>query len=226
MEDDDDIEWSENPFDRPHRAKPESPDAFLAMIQFESTTALQQALRTLCREFIDIFSTVVRPLPAKVMSMVIDIDRSKWELPSNRLTASRHFTAFMTMGGLYQWNRVAMGLKGAGPYFQRSMSNTVLAGLVSQICELYIDDVLIHGRDIETFLANVRKVFERLREFNVAVNPAKTKLGLAEVEYEGRVISATGISFTEEKRLKVLQFPLPETQTNLLQTISGIMSPT
>jgi hypothetical protein len=27
-------------------------------------------------------------------------------------------------------------------------------------------------------------VFERLREFNVAVNPAKTKLGLAEVEYE------------------------------------------
>ena len=68
-----------------------------------------------------------------------------------------------------------MELKGAGPYFQRSMSNTVLAGLLYQICELYIDDVLIHGRDIESFLANVRKVFERLREFNVAVNPVKTK---------------------------------------------------
>ena len=50
------------------------------------------------------------------------------------------------------------------------MSNTVLAGLVYQICELYIDDVLIHGRDIESFLANVRKVFERLREFNVAMS--------------------------------------------------------
>ena len=66
-----------------------------------------------------------------------------------------------------------MGLKGSGPYFQRSMSNTVLAGLVYQICKLYIDDVLIHGRDLESFLHNVRKVFERLREFNVAVNPAK-----------------------------------------------------
>ena len=65
------------------------------------------------------------------------------------------------------------------------MSNTDLAGLVYQICELYIDDVLIHGRHIETFLANVRKVFERLREFNVAVNAA-------EVEYVGYVISATG----------------------------------
>ena len=31
---------------------------------------------------------------------------------------------------------------------EHSMSNTVLAGLVYQICELYIDDVFIHGRDI------------------------------------------------------------------------------
>jgi hypothetical protein len=96
------------------------------------------------------------------------------------------------------------------------MQNTVLARPVYQNCELYIDDVLIHGRDIESLLANVRKVFERLREFNAAVNP---KLGLAKVEYVGHVISATGTSFTEEKRLKVLQFPLPETQKNLLQII-------
>ncbi len=116
---------------------------------------------------------------------------------------SRALTAFSAVGGLYQWTRVAIGLKGAGPYFQRSMSNTVLAGLVYRICELYIDDVLIHGKDPETFLANVRKVFETLREFNVAVNPKKTKLGLAEVEYVGHV----------------LNFPLPETQKNLLQFI-------
>ena len=56
---------------------------------------------------------------------------------------SRHLTAFMAMGGLYQWTRVAMGLKESGPYFQCGMSNTVLAGRVYQICELYIDDVLI-----------------------------------------------------------------------------------
>ncbi len=41
MEDDDDIEWPENPFDRPHRAEPESPGELLAMIQFEGTPALQ-----------------------------------------------------------------------------------------------------------------------------------------------------------------------------------------
>ena len=81
--------------------------------------------------------------------------------------ASRALTAFSAVGGLYQWTRVAMGLKRADPYFQRSMSSTVLAVLVYRICELYIDDVLIHGKNPETFLATVRKVFERIREFNI-----------------------------------------------------------
>ena len=51
------------------------------------------------------------------------------------------------------------------------------------------------------------------------MNPAKTKLGLAEVEYVGHVVSATGTSFTEEKRLKVLKFLLPKTHKYLLQFI-------
>ena len=63
--------------------------------------------------------------------------------------ASRVLTAFRAAGGLYQWTRVAMGLKGSGPYFQRSMQNKVLNGLVYEICEIYIDDVLIHGKSDE-----------------------------------------------------------------------------
>ena len=71
---------------------------------------------------------------------------------------SRAFTAFICAFGLFQWTRVAMGLKGSGPYFQRSMASVVLAGLVYIICEIYIDDVLIHGRSEEDFLVNLRKV--------------------------------------------------------------------
>ena len=41
--------------------------------------------------------------------------------------ASRVLTAFRAAGGLYQWTRVAMGRKGYGPYFQRSMQNKVFA---------------------------------------------------------------------------------------------------
>jgi hypothetical protein len=90
MEDDEGSDWKQDPFDRPHGASPELPEELLAMIQFEGTPALQDALRALCREFIDIFDTAVRPLPAKVDAMVIEIDRSKWELPQNRLPQRSH----------------------------------------------------------------------------------------------------------------------------------------
>ncbi len=61
------------------------------------------------------------------------------------------------------------GLQGLGPYFQRSMASVVLAGLVYIICEIYIDDMLIHGRSEEDFLVNLRKVLDQLRTFNVGV---------------------------------------------------------
>ena len=105
------------------------------------------------------------------------------------------------------------------PYFHRTMSNKVLSDLVYRICEIYIDDVLIHGSNPDEFLINLRKVFERLREFRVAANPKKTKLGFREVEYVGHLVSDTGISFTTEKRLKVLNFLRPTTQKALLQFI-------
>ena len=56
-----------------------------------------------------------------------------------------------------------MGLKGYGPFFQRFMANNVLAGYVTRICELYIDDVLIHGSTDDEYVDNTRKVLTRLR---------------------------------------------------------------
>jgi hypothetical protein len=79
------------------------------------------------------------------------------------------------------------------------MQITVLNGLVY---ELYIDDVFIHGKSEAEFLRSVRRVFERLRAKNIAVNLKKTKLGLPEVEYVSHLVPATGTSFNPEKRLK------------------------
>ena len=53
-------------------------------------------------------------------------------------------TAFICFGGLYKHLRVPCGLKGAPSYFHRVMAHVVLAGLVSVICEVYIDDIIVH----------------------------------------------------------------------------------
>ena len=85
----------------------------------------------------------------------------------------QEYTTFITQYGLFEWNRVAMGLKGSGSFFQRSMVNKVLAGYVTRICELYIDDVLLFGATDIEYLGNTRKVLVRLREKKVRCNPAK-----------------------------------------------------
>ena len=113
----------------------------------------------------------------------------------------------------HQWTLVAMGLKGAVPYFQRSMQTKVLHALVC------IDDVLTHGKTNPEFPTNTRRVFDRLCDTKVAVNPRKTELGLEKVKYVGHLVSTTGTSFTPEKRLKVLDFPQPTNQKAILQSI-------
>ncbi len=130
-------------------------------------------------------------------------------------------TAFITFMGLYEFNRVPMGLKGAGPYFQMVMATIVLVGLLYVICELYLDDILIYAATNEEFLASLRKVFERCRQYNITVNPDKCKFGLAEVEYVGHTINKEGIKFTQEKILACLAIPKPQ-RVEKLQTFLGL----
>jgi hypothetical protein len=66
---------------------------------------------------------------------------------------SQEYTAFITQYGLFEWNRVAMGLKGSGLFFQRSMANIGLSGYVTRISEIYIDDVLLFGANTSIILA-------------------------------------------------------------------------
>ena len=63
-----------------------------------------------------------------------------------------------------------MGLKGAALFFQRSMTNKVLAGYVTRICEIYIDDLLVHGRTDDELLDNLRKILVRFRTNRVTAN--------------------------------------------------------
>jgi hypothetical protein len=92
IEDDDDIDWNTDPVEYPDRVDRESAEELVALIQFAGLPALQEALRALCLEYSDIFATSVRHLPAKVQSMVLDIDNSKWEALRNQLPQRSHVT--------------------------------------------------------------------------------------------------------------------------------------
>ena len=57
-----------------------------------------------------------------------------------------------------------MGLKSAGSYFQQLLATVVLAGLLYFICELYIDDILLHATTQIEYLIRLETLLMRLRD--------------------------------------------------------------
>ena len=83
-----------------------------------------------------------------------------------------------------------MGLKGAPAYFQRVMATVVSAGLLYNILEIYLDDVIVYAQSIDELCDNLQVVFTRLRKHNITLNPEKCRFGMTETEYVGRVINS------------------------------------
>ena len=96
--------------------------------------------------------------------------------------SSRILTAFITFMGIFEWLRVPMGLKGAPSYFQKVLATVVLVGLLYAICELYIDDIIVHACESKEFVDRLRKVFARLRKHKITLNPEKCTFGVPSVE--------------------------------------------
>ncbi len=90
---------------------------------------------------------------------VMDLTSGYHQAPLSKV--SQAASAFITDVGTFEWLRVPMGLKGAPSYFQQQMAQTVLCGLIYQILELYLDDIIVYGTTEDEYIDNLR-VFDRL----------------------------------------------------------------
>jgi hypothetical protein len=124
--------------------------------------------------------------------------------------SSQDYTTFQTFMGTFKWKRVPMGLKGAPAYFQQAMANKVFPDLIYKILEIYLDDIILFSKTEDELLERLVIVLQRLRDFNITLNPEKCRIGVREVEYLGHVINQHGLSFSKEKREKVVNFPNPK----------------
>ena len=95
------------------------------------------------------------------------------------------------------------------------MASAVLLGLIYLICEIYVDDCIVHGRGNTQFLERLEEVFKRFTEHKILLQPKKCKFGLKKIAYVGREISKDGISMSAEKIKAVIDFPKPITNTEL-----------
>ena len=128
---------------------------------------------------------------------------------------SQQYTAF-TVGnlGFYEFMRMPFGLCNAPVTFQHLMQNT-LGELNLTYCIIYLDDVIIFGCTEEEHLECLWVVFEHFREFNLKLKPSKCSFFQTEIVYLAHHVSKEGIHPSEENVCTIMEFPMPETYTEV-----------
>ena len=72
---------------------------------------------------------------------------------------------------------------------EQSRSRLVAMKVVFFLFPIFMDDIIIFSRSVEEHLVHLEKVFGRLRQANVKLNPKKCSFVKQKVEYLGHVVT-------------------------------------
>jgi hypothetical protein len=103
------------------------------------------------------------------------------------------------------------GLKNAGATYQRAMV-TLFHDMMHKEIEVYVDDMIAKSKDEESHIPALRKLFERLRKYQLKLNPAKCTFRVKSDKLLGFVVSNKGIEVDLDKVKAIQDMPAPKTE--------------
>ena len=141
-------------------------------------------------------------LVGAIQFSTMDFKSRFWQV--RMVPESQQYTTF-TLGnlGFYKFTHMPFGLCNAPTTFQCLMQN------------IYLDDVIVFGHMEEEHLEHLCIVFEQLREFNLKFKPSKCSFFPAEIVYLVHHVSCEGIHPSKGNMHAVVEFPVPETFTQV-----------
>ena len=148
----------------------------------------------------------------------IDLRKGYWQVPVHSNDISK--TAVITPFGLYEFLRMAFGLRNAGASFQRMMDR-VICWLTFVYC--YLDDLRVASRSPEEHVQHLRILFQRLQEFGLVINLEKCSFHVSEIEFLGHHVSARGALPLSSNVEAVQKFPEPATVKDM-QVFLGMVN--
>ena len=95
------------------------------------------------------------------------------------------------------------GLCNAPATFERLMES-VLRGLQWQICLVYLDDIIVVGKTVDSMIVNLTQVFDRILATGLKLKARKCSLFSTKSKYLERIVSQQGIP-TNPDKIRVVQ---------------------
>ena len=123
-------------------------------------------------------------------------------------------TTFITEWGIYCYTVMAFGLKNARVTYQR-MATFLLHDMMHNEVEVYVDDMIVKSKDRGSHAINLRKFFERIKEYRLRLNPQKCTFGVTAGKLLGFLVSNRGIKIDPSKVKAILEMPPPKSEKEI-----------
>ena len=136
----------------------------------------------------------------------VDVVDAFYSIPLD--LASRKYLTFATPWGLMRYRVLAQGLATSPAIFTRAIHMT-LGDTAWQKAIPYLDDILIHAKTEEEFLAALKEVLRRLDRDGWTLSANKCQFNLERLYYLGFIISKNGVEPDDRKVASIVNFPRP-----------------
>lgn len=184
------------------------------VVDFTAINAITAPLHT---RFPETFQTVTKVAGHQFYSK-LDMVKAYHQIGLKE--SAREKTTFACEIGNFRYKKLPMGLKNSGIYFMRLMDSLIM-GRLSQHCTAFVDDLLVHSKDMHDHLEKLEEVFQILRNAKLTLKAEKCKFFKKQVAYLGFDIDSTGFRPSKTKIEKIANYPRP-TSTKQVQMVIGL----
>ena len=150
----------------------------------------------------------------------LDLASGYWQMGMEEEAQEK--AAFTTHRGLFKPLVQPFGPKGGVAHFSRVM-DSLLGSLQWKVLLIYLDDILIFGKDFQEHLDRLAVVLQTLIRANLKLKPSKCHLFRKSVKFLGHIISTEGIQPDPVKLEAVTQWPVPVSKDGV-QSFLGFVS--
>jgi hypothetical protein len=93
---------------------------------------------------------------------------------------------------------MTFGLRYVGATYQGAM-NLIFHDLLGILLEVYVDDLVAKSAGFNGHMVDLRLVFERMRKYNLKMNPLKCAFGVSAGRFLGFVVREGGIEIDPKR---------------------------
>ena len=128
-------------------------------------------------------------------------------------------TAFRTPKGIYCYKVMPFGLKNAGATYQRAMQR-IFNDILHKIVQCYVDDLVVKTKKKGDHLWDLRIVFNRLRKYQLKMNPLKCAFGVTSGKFLGFIVRHRDIE-VDQSKIDAIQRMLEPKNLQELRSLQG-----